>query len=68
MAMTLRLSDEDDDGLERQAKREGLSKQAVAAKAIQQYVAERDLIADVDQALDVLTPRYRHLLDRLGSV
>jgi predicted transcriptional regulator len=68
MAMTLRLSDEDDDGLERQAKREGLSKQALATKAIQQYVAERNLVADVDQALDVLTPRYQNLLDRLGSV
>jgi len=68
MAMTLRLSDEDDEGLERQAKREGLSKQALATKAIQQYVAERDLVADVDQALDVLTPRYQNLLDRLGSV
>jgi len=68
MAMTLRLSDEDDEGLERQAKREGLSKQALATKAIQQYVAERELVADVDQALDVLTPRYQNLLDRLGSV
>lgn len=68
MAMTLRLSDEDDHNLERQAEREGLSKQAVAAKAIRQYVADRDLAADVDQALDVLTPRYQNLLDRLGSV
>lgn len=66
MAMTLRLSDEDDEGLERQAKREGLSKQAIATKAIRQYVAERDLAVDVDQALDVLTPRYQNLLDRLG--
>ena len=65
--MTLRLSDEDDDALERQARREGLSKQAVAAKAIQLYVAERDLASDVDAALDVLTPRYQRLLDRLGS-
>jgi predicted transcriptional regulator len=68
MAMTLRLSDDDDAGLERQAQREGLSKQAVAAKAIHEYVTERDLAADVDQALDVLTPRYQNLLDRLGSV
>ena len=66
--MTLRLSDEDDEGLERQAEREGVSKQAIATKAIRQYVAERDLAADVDQALDVLTPRYQNLLDRLGSV
>jgi predicted transcriptional regulator len=68
MAMTLRLSDDDDESLERQAEREGLSKQAVATKAIRQYVAERDLAADVGQALDTLTPRYQNLLDRLGSV
>jgi hypothetical protein len=30
--------------------------------------ARRDLTADVDEALDVLTPRYQRLLDRLGSV
>ena len=68
MAMTLRLTDEDDDALERQAQREGLSKQALATKAIREYVAGRDLAADVDDALDVLTPRYQNLLDRLGSV
>jgi predicted transcriptional regulator len=68
MAMTLRLSDEDDEGLERQAEREGLSKQAVVTKAIRRYVAERDLAVDVDEALDTLMPRYQNLLDRLGSV
>ncbi|WP_037070412.1 ribbon-helix-helix protein, CopG family [Pseudonocardia acaciae] len=68
MAMTLRLSDEDDEALERQARREGLSKQAVAAKAIRLYVAERDLASDVGEALDVLTPRYQRLSNRLGSV
>lgn len=66
--MTLRLSDEDDEGLERQAEREGLSKQAVVTKAIRRYVAERDLAVDVDEALDTLMPRYQNLLDRLGSV
>ncbi|HEY9418046.1 MAG TPA: hypothetical protein VIQ30_25075 [Pseudonocardia sp.] len=66
--MTLRLTDDDDGALERQAQREGLSKQALATKAIREYVAARDLAADVDEALDVLTPRYRNLLDRLGSV
>jgi hypothetical protein len=55
--MTLRLSDEDDEALERQARRAGLSN-----------VAERDLASDVGEALDVLTPRYQRLLDRLGSV
>jgi len=68
MAMTLRLSDEDDEALTRQAEREGVSKQMVAQRAIRRYVEEQDLAVDVDQALDVLTPRYQSLLDRLGSV
>jgi predicted transcriptional regulator len=68
MAMTLRLSDEDDEALTRQAEREGVSKQTVAQRAIRLYVEEQDLADDVDQALDVLTPRYQGLLDRLGSV
>jgi len=68
MAMTLRLSDEDDEALTRQAEREGVSKQMVAQRAIRRYIEEQDLAVDVDQALDVLTPRYQSLLDRLGSV
>jgi len=68
MAMTLRLTDDDDEALERQAQREGVSKQALATKAIREYVSARDLASEVDEALDVLTPRYRNLLDRLGSV
>lgn len=66
--MTLRLTDEDTEALKRQAEREGTSMQAVAQEAIRRYVTERDLAAEVGDALDVLTPRYQTLLDRLGSV
>jgi predicted transcriptional regulator len=68
MAMTLRLTDADTEALKRQAEREGVSMQTVAQNAIRSYLTERDLAADVDQALDVLTPRYQNLLDRLGTV
>jgi predicted transcriptional regulator len=68
MAMTLRLTDEETEALRRQAEREGVSMQAVAQNAIRLYLAERDLADDVDEALDVLTPRYQGLLDRLGTV
>jgi len=40
---------------------------AVAQKAIDSYLSDRDLTAGVNQALDVLTPRYQSLLDRLGN-
>jgi hypothetical protein len=63
MSMTLRLTDADAEALKRQAEREGVSMQTVAQNAIRGYLA-----ADVDQALDVLTPRYQNLLDRLGTV
>lgn len=68
MAMTLRLTDEETEALKRQAEREGTSMQAVAQEAIRRYVSERDLAAEVDEGLDVLTPRYQNLLDRLGTV
>ncbi len=42
--------------------------QTVALTAIRRYVTARDLAADIDQALDVLTPRYQSLVDRLGRV
>ena len=66
--MTLRLTDEETEALKRQAEREGTSMQAVAQEAIRRYVSERDLAAEVGEALDVLTPRYQNLLDRLGTV
>lgn len=68
MAMTLRLDEAETEALRRQAAREGISMQALAQRAIRTYLADRDLAADVDEALDVLTPRYQNLLDRLGSV
>ena len=65
--MTLRLSGEEADALRAQAEAEGRSMQDVARAAVREYVDRRTLRAKVDAALDVLTPRYAELLDRLGQ-
>ena len=67
MAMTLRLSPEDADALRRQAELEDRSMQDVAQGAIREYISRRTLAASVEEALDVLTPRYADLLKRLGE-
>lgn len=63
--MTLRLTDDETDALRRQAELEQRSMQDVARAAVR-YVARRSHLARVEDALDVLTPRYADLLDRLG--
>ena len=67
MAMTLRLTDEETEALRVQAEAEDRSMQEVARAAVREYVDRRSMRARVDEALDVLTPRYRDLLDRLGQ-
>ena len=41
--------------------------QDVARAAVREYVQRRCAAAQVDEALDVLIPRYAGLLDRLGN-
>ena len=67
MAMTLRLSTDDTEALRRQAEREDRSMQEVAQGAIREYISRRNLASRVDEALDVLTPRYAELLHRLSQ-
>jgi predicted transcriptional regulator len=67
MAMTLRLSAEDTEALRRQAEREDRSMQDVVQGAIREYISRRTLATRVGEALDVLTPRYAELLERLGE-
>lgn len=66
MAMTLRLTDAETDALRAQAEVEGRSMQEVARAAVREYVDRRALHGKVEDALDVLTPRYADLLDRLS--
>lgn len=67
MATTLRLNEQDNEALRRVAQSQHLSMQEAMRVAIREYVARNDLEARVDEALDVLTPRYADLLDRLGK-
>ena len=67
MAMTLRLSDDESDALRAQAEAEDRSMQDVARAAVREYVERRAVLRTVDEALDILTPRYRDVLDRLGQ-
>ncbi|GED98828.1 ribbon-helix-helix protein, CopG family [Gordonia crocea] len=66
MAMTLRLSDEQDRALEALARAEGVSKQEAAVRAITDAAARRiheDRVRDLSLAARA---RYADLLDRLG--
>ena len=67
MPMTLRLTDDESASLRAQAEAEGRSMQEVARAAVREYVERRGLHARVDEALDVLTPRYADVLRRLGE-
>lgn len=67
MAMTLRLTEDEAQALRAQAEIEQRSMQDVARAAVREYVQRRGVAAQVDEALDVLIPRYSGLLDRLGN-
>jgi len=66
MAMTLRLTDDEADALRTQAELEGRSMQDVARSAVREYVDRSSLRSKVEASLDILTPRYADVLDRLG--
>jgi hypothetical protein len=66
VAMTLRLTDAETHALRRQAEAEQRSMQDVARAAVREYVDRHSHLTRVDDALDILTPRYADLLDRLG--
>jgi hypothetical protein len=66
MAMTLRLTDEQDRALELLARVDGVSKQEAAVRAITEAAARRvheDQVRDLSVAA---RERYADLLDRLG--
>jgi hypothetical protein len=66
MAMTLRLTDEQDRALELLAQADGVSKQEAAVRAITETAARRvhdDRVRDLSAAA---RERYADLLDRLG--
>ncbi|GAA1168251.1 hypothetical protein GCM10009608_01010 [Pseudonocardia alaniniphila] len=67
MAMTLRLTEDEAEALRAQAEIEHRSMQDVAREAVREYIARHAHLSRVHGALEVLTPRYEELLDRLGK-
>ena len=66
MAMTLRLTAEEQERLKDQAAVEGVSMQDVARRAIRDYVARSDHRSRVSVAADLIMDVHADALDRLG--
>lgn len=66
MAMTLRLTPEDERALALLAEAEGVSKQEAVARAIRETAARRGHEARVRDLSGHYRERYADLLDRLG--
>lgn len=67
MAMTLRLSDEENQRLTELAEAEGRSKQEIMRSALADRWARKHRDQQLDEVLNRVLPRYRGLLDRLGT-
>lgn len=67
MAMTLRLTAEEDELLTQTAAAEGRSKQDVARAAIVEYVRRREHVARRDAEVGRIIAEDRSLLDRLAE-
>lgn len=67
MAMTLRLSDEENRRLDQLAAAEGRSKQEVVRLALAERWARLQKEEQLSEVLGRVLPKYRGLLDRLGS-
>jgi hypothetical protein len=67
MAMTLRLTEEQDATLTRLAEMEGVSKQQAAALAIEEATQNRSRDAKFEAAFDRLMKRHSGLLEELSK-
>lgn len=67
MAMTLRLTDEESQRLAELAAAEGRSKQEIMRSALAERWARQHKEEQLDEVLHRVLPRYRGLLDKLGS-
>ena len=67
MAMTLRLTDEQDRMLQQLADSQHISKQEAAAQAIQSQYERTAVALDVREWADHALVRYEGLLDRLAQ-
>lgn len=66
MAMTLRLTDEDEQALAELAAAEGVSKHEATVRAIREAAQRRGHVARVSELSESARHRYADLLDRLG--
>jgi plasmid stability protein len=66
MAMTLRLTDEEQAALRARAEAEGISMQDAARRAVREYVARGEHRSRVARAADVIESVHADALDRLG--
>ncbi|MBK5223554.1 MAG: ribbon-helix-helix protein, CopG family [Acidimicrobiia bacterium] len=67
MAMTLRLSDDEQRALRERAASEGMSMQDVARRAIRDYVARSEHRDRVAAAADLILDAHADAIDRLGQ-
>ncbi|GAA4416611.1 CopG family transcriptional regulator [Actinokineospora soli] len=67
MAMTLRLTDEQERALARLAEADGVSKHEAVVRAITETAARRTQADEVRDASEVARARYASLLDRLAQ-
>lgn len=66
MAMTLRLSDQEQQALKERAASEGSSMQDVARKAIRDYVARSEHREKVMMAADLVLAVHADAIERMG--
>ena len=67
MAMTLRLTDEEQDALRRRAALDGMSMQEAAKRAVREYVAKAEHRDRVAAAAELVMQRHAVALRRLGE-
>lgn len=66
MAMTLRLTDEEQDALRERAQLEGISMQEAARRAVREYVSRAEHRDRVDRAAGRVLDRHADAIERLG--
>ena len=67
MAMTLRLTEEEQDALRERAALDGISMQEAVRRAVHEYIVKADNRDRVADAADLIIQRYADALQRLGE-
>ena len=67
MAMTLRLTDDEQEALRARAEADGISMQEAARRAVREFVARSDHCDRVRTAAELVMDRHSDALRRLGE-